>query len=232
MYKFQLAFVFPSILGACSPIVEIFKSQFRNLGYIKRIKRCSWTEKGSIDRSAPMIRFFGCSQKAPGRVEDSRKSLLFTNKRMSQQFSNRPSFTRLLLQATIHKAPKVTRSIHRQTWRVAKANRAHKCRPIGPLTRQQERKMTQIQLHQRKPQAPYIPSIPVIIPSICIRVEPLRTHVSTSTNVRITWVKRPSHDPTNPKIGDLNIHRTIHQQIRRFNIPMNDFMRVQVVEST
>ena len=138
-------------------------------------------------------------------------SRIFTEKRVGQKLSRRPPITRLLLQATVNKSPKLIGRALRQTRWVAETNRAHQGRPVGSLTRRQKRKMTHIKLQQGQPQAPYIPSVSIVVPAVRVRVEPFWTHVRARANIGITRVQHTGHDLADSKIRDLHFHLVVHQ---------------------
>lgn len=139
-------------------------------------------------------------------------SSVFAQKRMSQKLRSRPSFTKFLLQTTLNETAKFRRCPVRQTGRIPETYSTHEGGPIGSLTWLKKRKMTQIKLQQSKPQAPNISSITIVIPSVGIGVKSFRTHISTSTHIRITSIQRTAHDFTNTKIGYFHLHAVVINQ--------------------
>ncbi|KAF5445561.1 hypothetical protein F2P56_034607 [Juglans regia] len=91
--------------------------------------------------------------------------------------------------------------------------------------------MTQIQLQQGQPQAPYVTGVAVIVPAVGIRVEPFGAHVGAGADVGVARVQRTAHDLADSKIGDLHLHRVVHQEIRGFEVTVDDLVPMEVVQA-
>lgn len=125
-------------------------------------------------------------------------------KRVCQQLCSSPSLHGLPLQATVDEILKLPRRCRRRLWRRRHTNGAHQASPIS-LPSNCKWKPTQIKFQYADPQTPYIPSIPIILPLIQIRVDSLWTHIRNRSNARITWVHCLSQNSTHPKISNLNL---------------------------
>nr|GMD60426.1 hypothetical protein Csa_1G042985 [Ipomoea batatas] len=66
------------------------------------------------------------------------------------------------------------------------------------LTTSHEGKVAHVKLHQGQPQAPDVSGVTVVIPAVCVRIEPLRAHIGASSD-----------------------------KVRRLEISVDDFVRVQ-----
>ena len=91
--------------------------------------------------------------------------------------------------------------------------------------------MTQVKLQQGQPQAPYVSGIPVVVPAVRVRVEPLGAHVGARAHVRVTRVQRSAHDLAYSEVSYLHFHLVVDQQIRGFKVTVNDLVTVEVVET-
>ena len=125
-------------------------------------------------------------------------------KRVCQQLCSSPPLHRFPLQATVDEILKLPRRCRRRLGRRRHTNGAHQASPIS-LPSNCKWKPTQIKFQYANTQAPYIPSIPIILSLIQIGVDSLWTHIRNRTNARITWVHCLSQNSTHPKISNLNL---------------------------
>ena len=64
-----------------------------------------------------------------------------------------------------------------------------------------------------------------------VGIEPLRAHVGAGPDVGVAGVEHPAHDLADSEIGDLHLHLSVHQKIRRFDVSVHDLVAMEVAEA-
>lgn len=64
-----------------------------------------------------------------------------------------------------------------------------------------------------------------------VGIESLRAHVGAGPDVGVAGVEHPAHDLADSEIGDLHVHLSVHQKIRRLDVSVYDLVAMEVAEA-
>lgn len=151
---------------------------------------------------------------------------------MLQELSSSQPPRRILAQTTSNEAPELPRRRRRRLRRISIANGTHQARPIPLLPNIiPKREPTKIKLQHAKSEAPDIAGVAIVDAVVEVGVNALRAHVSDGADRGVAGIHCLSEDAADAEISDLDTATSIDEEIRGFDVAVDDTLAVEIGEA-